>query len=99
MMHLSFRKNIRTYDSEVTGIVIQLLLILITQSKITFVSILHVPVRYFVSVFKYFFLSTFPRDVALRLVPDPEHHPAGDPGRGQPAGAEPVVRIQVDTQI
>ena len=60
MMHLSFRKNIRTYDSEVTGIVIQLLLILITQFKITLVTILHVTVRYFVSVFKYFCLSTSP---------------------------------------
>ena len=69
MMHLSFRKNIRTYDSEVTGIVIQLLLILITQSKITFVSILHVTVRYFVSVSKYFCLSTFPQRCGVTTRP------------------------------
>ena len=71
MMHLSFRRNIRTYDSEVTGIVIQLLLILITQSKITVVSILHVTVRYFNSVFKYFYISTFPRDVVNLLERSP----------------------------
>ena len=86
-----------------TGILIRLLLIRYYLTQNYFSSCIrlarNVIVRYFVFLFKYFCLSPSPRDVALRRVPDPEHHPAGDTGRGQPAGAQPVVRIQVHTQI